>query len=161
MKKTLAVFLAVIMMFSCFALAFGVYAEETTKAENSRVCTCPDCTKEKGNCHCCIYCQYLDKRYLTKCVVLDENGNIDYENSLCCEDCKGIWPCTCGHDCCDPNETVEDFNHDPILTPDQQNKFVMVFQNLIKRFADAFDKLFDAIFEFLRIKDVFPDIEID
>ncbi|MCM1364194.1 MAG: hypothetical protein NC122_07160 [Faecalibacterium sp.] len=160
MKKTLAVILAVMMMFSCFAVSLGVFAEETTAVADECTCGCEDCIAEKGACHCCIYCKYLDKRYLTDCVVVDSKGNIDFENSFCCDECTGIWPCRCGHDCCNTKEVVDKNNGDPILTPGQQQTLTMVFQNIIKRFADAFDSLFQAIFDFLRIGEIFPDIKI-
>lgn len=169
MKKTLAVLLAVMMIFSCCALSFGVFAEETT-AEEAVVCdcTCLNCitvTKDEigptDTCRCCLKCAYLDKRCLTKCVAVDENGNIDFDQPLCCDECTGVWPCMCGHDCCDPNEGPdEDYVEEPIFNQSQQNTIVMVLQNIIMRFSDAFDKIFNTIFEFLRISEVFPDIKI-
>ncbi|MCM1545157.1 MAG: hypothetical protein NC110_07660 [Ruminococcus sp.] len=162
MKKALSVLLAVIMIVSCFALTFGVFAEETTAQSACGVCACgEDCKPVDGKCHCCINCAFLDKRYLTHCVTVDEDGNIVTEAKRCCDKCTGIWPCNCGHDCCNPDEEIrDDVNNEPIFSDSQQNTITRILKNLIKRFSDAFDNIFNAIFEFLRIGEVFPDIKI-
>lgn len=159
MKKALSVVLALVMVFSCFGVIFAS-AEDVDMG----LCKCKKCTKAEG-CHCCIYCPYLDKGYITSCVKFDEEGN----PSFCCADCTGIFPCNCGvdsqgnkkvdHDCCYDNyENIDDGTGLPILTPDQQNTFIQGFQNVLKKVSDIFDSIFNAIFEFLRIKDVFPDL---
>ena len=149
MKKTLAVILSVLMILSSFSLGIGVFAEDRQK-----VCTCEDCTKIENGCHCCVYCPYLDKTYLTSCVQ-DEKGN--FVESFCCGECTGIWPCHCGHPCCDPNEDPGK-GDGPIFTPSEQEDIVRIFQNIIGKIAAVFDKLFDALFEFLRLGELFPEL---
>ncbi len=160
MKKTLAVVLAVIMMLSCFTVGFGVFAvdeEEITPVTKAVVCNCTDCVGEtEGKCHCCIACPYLDKRYVTDCVVFNADGTFTF----CCDNCTGIWPCKCGHECCRTDETIDDPAGEPILTPGQQQSVISGFQNLMKIFTSIFDRLFNAVLEFLRIGDAFPDINL-
>lgn len=165
MKKVLSVFLALIMVFSCIGI-ISVSAADATKK-----CTCLDCKKEDG-CHCCIYCEYLDANYVLKCVNVDEDGNYVF----CCDECTGIFPCKCGskfHEYID-EETQEKVTHPlccmnnyeeidmgegtPIFTPDQQDQIVTGFRNVLKTISDIFNRLFDAVYEWLRIGELFPDL---
>lgn len=174
MKKVISVFLALIMIFSCVGVVL-------VSAENNDDCTCGcfNCTNKEG-CHCCIYCEKLDKNYVLSCVTYDENKVPHF----CCDECDGLFPCSCGATaayefeknedgsyklddnynkipkhpmCCINNyESIEDGS--AILTPDQQESFITGFRSILKTIAAVFDELFNRLFEFLRVKDIFPDL---
>lgn len=149
MKKALSVFLATLMILSCFTIGFGVIAADEADPQ----CTCADCTKVPSGCHCCAYCTYLDTTYLCSCAK-DETGK--FKGSFCCGDCNGIWPdCGCECSCCqkDINADPSDSN-EPLIPEKQRETIVKVFQNVIQKIAAVFDMLFDAVFEFLRIDDL-------
>ena len=146
MKKTLSVILAIVMMLSCVAAGFGVFAAD-------KCAYCDDCTGE-ADCTCCIHCPNLDKGRIQSCVKTDENGEYVY----CCADCSGLWPFDCGKTCgcetCNGQSVdVDDGTGDPVLTPEQQEGVITGFQKIIKQIAAVFDRIFNAIFEFLRISD--------
>lgn len=150
MKKALSVFLAVLMILSSLAVGFGVFAADSAKCDKCG----KDCTKVPGTCHCCAACDYIDETYLTSCVK-DADGH--FNGNFCCSKCTGIWPCSCGCSCCD-NFVDKDDDNGPILTPEQQETFINGFRAVLKKVSDVFDKIFDAIFEFLRIGELFPDL---
>ena len=148
MKKTLSVILALVMLMSCCVVAFAADG-----------CDCDDCTKSAG-CHCCIYCPYLNEDYILQCAQVEV---VDGEKQvvLCCAHCTGTWPCSCGLNsncgCATCNGSSLDANDgkgEPLVPEDMQDDFVSGFQKIIKIVADAFNKFFDAIFEFLRINEV-------
>ncbi|MGN0467134.1 MAG: hypothetical protein ACI4GY_00230 [Acutalibacteraceae bacterium] len=151
MKKALSVLLALIMILSSLAVGFGVFAADGYKCEKCG----NDCTHEMGTCHCCAECEYIDETYLTSCVK-DANGH--FQPTYCCSKCTGIWPCSCGCSCCNNYEDVTDDNNGPILNPDQQEQVIKGFQAILKKISDVFDMLFDKLFEFLRIGEIFPDL---
>lgn len=155
MKKALSVFLAVVMMLSVFGACFGAFADYERPVAQ---CTCKN-HNPNGPCHCCVYCPNLDKTYQTSCVkdVVDEEGNV-VAKSFCCSKCTGIFPCSCGCECCNNFEDKDDNNDKPIFNEDQQEQIVNGFQAVLKKVADVFDMLFKAIFDFLRIGDLFPDL---
>lgn len=155
MKKTLSIILAVVMILSTLAVSFVAFAEYTP--DPAPVCTCEE-HAAPGECVCCIYCPNVDKGKILSCCQ-DANGN--FKGSFCCYDCEGLWPCDCGCDCCEASKNVEiDSNGDPIFTEDQQEQIVTGFQKILKVISDAFNKFFDAIFEFLRLGEVLPDANI-
>lgn len=149
MKKALSLFLAVVMILSAFAVSFAVVAEDIAMDS----CTCKNCTRQMNSCRCCAYCPYLDKTVLLSCAK-DESGN--FKGSFCCGDCSGIWPCDChcGCEACENKDPDADSDPQPIIPEAQRKTIVEAFQNAIKKVAAVFDKIFDAIFEFLRIDDL-------
>ena len=152
MKKLLSVILAVLIVVTCSFAAFVVFAEDAAPVDTT--CHCANHNPD-APCHCCVYCPNLDKGYLTSCVQYNENG----EASFCCSKCTGIWPCTCGCDCCNDNYAeIDDGTGLPILTPDQQDAFIGGFQGAMAKVAAVFDRIFNAIMDFLRIEEVFPDL---
>lgn len=149
MKKALSVFLAVVMILTSLAVSFSAFAWSPSPVP---ICGCED--HVAGKCHCCAYCPNLDETYLTSCAK-DASGH--FSGSFCCANCTGIWPCDCGCDCCASQDEPIDSNGDPIFDENQQEQIVDGFQKILKIVSDAFDKFFNAIFEFLRIFDVLPD----
>ena len=147
MKKALSLFLAVLMILSACAVSFGAFAEDKV---DMGACTCKDCTRIMNGCHCCAACPYLDETYLLSCAK-DKNGH--FSGSFCCAQCDGIWPCDCNCSCCQNKDAETDDQGRPILTPQQQKDFIKGFQSVLKKVADVFDMIFDAIFKFLRIDD--------
>ncbi len=147
MKKTLSILLTVLIIALSFTFIAG--AED---------CNCKDHTNDEKGCHCCVYCPNLDTYYLTSCVKnddgslkLNENGTVDF----CCAECTGIAPCACTTcDCCkyENDDTVT--GPDQIFDEEQQEQIIDGFQNILGRIRDFFDKLFDAIFEFLRFDEI-------
>lgn len=160
MKKVISVLLAVVMLFTMGTMAFAVVIEEP---EITDKCTCDDHEASSlGSCHCCVLCPNIDKSWLTSCAK-DKSTDGSYDGSLCCAYCTGIFPCSCGCDCCDPNNTDDGSGSifgpiDDEVVEDAQDDFISGFQKILKRISDVFDKLFDAIFEFLRVDDLLGSI---
>lgn len=173
MKKSISVLLALIMLFSCFSMvASAAYYEGEMVAVGYDVdgsvihqyrvtsdCTCENAAHlNSEECHCCVKCPNLDISYLTKCATENnEDGEIGFDGSVCCEDCTGIWGCNCKCACCgEKDQDLEDNNHNigDIWDEQDQQDFISSFQAILKKISDAFDKFFDAIFAFLRIDEV-------
>lgn len=172
MKKSLSVLLALVMLFGCFSMvASAKYYEGEMVAVKQTIdgfeyqyrvtseCTCENADHFEGkSCHCCVKCPNLDASYLTKCATENNaDGETGFDGTVCCEDCTGIWPCNCLCACCgEKDQDLEDNknNIDDIWGPEEQENFVNGFQAILKKISDAFDKFFDAIFEFLRLDEV-------
>lgn len=145
MKKALSLFLAVLMLFSVCAASMSVVAEEI----DMQYCTCKDCTRIVNGCHCCVQCPYLDETYLLSCAK-GEDGH--YKGSVCCSECSGIWPCECSCTCCEnKDQKPGDDKIEPIIPEQQRETIINAFQNAIKKVAAVFDKIFNAIFTFLKL----------
>lgn len=151
MKKALSIFLALIMILSSIAVGFSVFAADAIVCDKCG----RDCTGVPGTCHCCPQCDYIDETYLTNCIK-DADGH--FVDTFCCSNCTGIWPCQCGCSCCNNYEDIDDDNSGAILNPDQQQAVITGFQAVLKKISDVFDMLFDALFKFLRISELFPDL---
>lgn len=139
MKKVISVFLAALMLMSCFAVASFA----------APVCDCGiGDHKTTGYCTCCPFCPNVDHSYILDCVDL-ETGE------MCCDKCSGMATGDCGCDCstCTTGSS-ENYKPEDIITPEQQENFIDAFQQFIKKISDFFDELFDKIFEFLKIDDV-------
>ncbi|MBE6776464.1 MAG: hypothetical protein E7543_09845 [Ruminococcaceae bacterium] len=169
MKKVLSVLLAVLVVSLSFAFVVG--AEEAVVYP---VCECKDHTNAAEGCHCCVYCDNLDYGYLTHCVkkadgslneyyvlekYVDElTGTETYKNrrviEFCCTDCDGIVPSSCSCGKCEPDTDDSVKAPDQLLTEDQQQQVIDGFQSVLGRIRDFFDKLFNAIFEFLRFDEI-------
>lgn len=178
MKKSLSVLLALVMLFGCFSMVASAkyYEGEMVPVKGAigggyeyqyRVtsdCTCENAAHSNGEkCHCCVKCPNLDISYLTKCATENnENGETGFDGSVCCEDCKGIWPCNCKCVCCgEKDQDLDDNknNFDDFVTEQDKEQFVSGFQAILKKISDAFDAFFDAIFAFLRIDEVLGKTE--
>ncbi len=158
MRKIISVILAVLMLFS--AMAVSVSAADT-------VCRCDDHIAD-STCHCCIYCpENPSFGYVTPCHKEYKDGKYAIkEGVFCCKLCAGFidnnGECGCNCNCCSLNidGTYGDMS-DPIggfwgdvWDEEAQQEFVTGFQAILKRISDVFDKIFDAIFEFLRLDEV-------
>lgn len=143
MKKVISVFLAALMLMACVSVS-GMAADG--------VCNCPEGVHvSEGVCDCCVYCPNPDKSAWNACY--RDNG------AFCCADCDGIYPCGCDcgcKACAAGDQYVEDGdnNMDDYITDQDKENFVDGFQAVLKKISDFFDKIFDAIFEFLRIDEV-------
>lgn len=149
MKKALSLLLAIILVFSALACSFAVFAEEYEMKD----CSCSNCTRIPNSCRCCAYCPYIDKSVLLSCAK-DEDGN--FKGSFCCSECSGIWPCNChcGCEACVDKSQETDPDPEPLIPEAQRKAYVEAFQNAIKKVAAVFDKIFNAIFKFLRIDEL-------
>ena len=162
MKKVISVLLALVMLFTMGTMAFAAVIEDTTVPEEAK-CTCGDAHKVAplNSCHCCVLCPNIDRSYLTSCAK-DTSEDGLYDGSLCCAYCTGIFPCSCGCSCCDPNnkDTSGGILGDgyEIWDDEAQDDFVSGFQKILKRISDVFDKFFDSLFEFLRLDDLLGSI---
>ncbi|MBQ8502905.1 MAG: hypothetical protein IJ491_01355 [Clostridia bacterium] len=156
MKKLTAIFLSVLMLFS----VMGIVASAAT-IPVEEVAVTGQCThehKDDAPCHCCVWCPNIDISYLTSCA---KNSSADgkYDGSLCCYECTGIFPCTCGCSCCAEDNQGEDITDgdnkiDDYWTDEDQDNFVSGFQSILKTISDWFDQVFDMIFEFLKFDEI-------
>ena len=173
MKKSLSVLLALVMLFGCFSMVASakyydgemVPVKETINGLEYQYKVTSECTCENADhfdgkkCHCCVKCPNLDISYLTKCATENnENGEVGFDGTVCCEDCTGItWGCNCGCVCCGEKDQNLDDNKNNIgdfITDEDKQSFVDGFQAILKKISDAFDAFFDAIFAFLKIDKV-------
>lgn len=157
MRKIISVILAVLMLFSVMAVSASAA---------SGVCNCDDHI-ESSACHCCIYCpENPSFAYVTPCHKEYKNGQYVLKDTYCCSDCKGFidnnGQCGCSCSCCalgmdgtigDVTDPIGGYWND-IWDEEAQQSFVDGFQAILKRISDVFDKIFDAIFEFLRLDEV-------
>lgn len=169
MKKIVVVLLSVLMLCGCMAVTAGAESEigaqvpvdedifgYTYQYELLGECTCLD--EHPDECHCCVFCPNLDISYLTSCAKANNPAGVTgFDGTVCCVECTGIWPCDCGCECCkEYNQNLEDLenNINEYWGEEEQENFVDGFQAILKQIRDAFDKFFDAIFEFLRLDEV-------
>lgn len=159
MRKIISVLLVVLMLFSAIAVS-------ATAATADKVCNCDD-HEEKSTCHCCIYCpENPSFAYVTPCHKEYVDGKYQLKDTYCCGDCNGFidnnGQCGCDCTCCTLNSdgTIGDMS-DPIggywndiWDEEAQQNYVNGFQAILKKISDVFDKIFDKIFEFLRLDEV-------
>lgn len=154
MKKTLSLFLAVLMLSTALIVpaSAGIFAPDIREPG---VCVCEDHIKT-GPCHCCIYCENLDNTYVLDCCKKDVVGGEEVW-TFCCAVCNGLWDCECVDcDCCSEKKD-EQLNEgsNAIIPPSAQNSIVSGFQNAMRKIKEVFDNIFNTIFEFLRIDEFF------
>ena len=145
MKKTLSILMSILIIALSFTFLAGAAG-----------CDCKTHTDSEEGCHCCFACDNLDEGYVTSCIKdapRKEDGSYDTAKR-CCNECRGLIPCGCGCDCCAADANGENTNNGQILTPDQQEQVVDGFQSVLGRIREFFDKLFNAIFEFLRFDEI-------
>lgn len=157
MRKIISVVLAALMLFSVMAVCVSAVG----------TCNCGPAHVGGNNCLCCVYCDGLPQGRIVSCAKM----NADDEYEFCCKNCQGFigrdGKCGCTEDCkcCVLKEdgTTGGSTSDAIggaiedvWGEEQQKSFVESFQAILKKISDAFDKFFDAIFEFLKIDNVIP-----
>lgn len=156
MRKIISVVLVALMLFSVMAFSASAVVG----------CNCGSDHVDSYDCLCCVYCPNLSEARIVSCAKKNEAG----EYTFCCVDCQGFiganGKCGCKKacECCVLNEdgvvgggsntgvfgdTIED-----VWGEKQQNNFVESFQAILKKISDAFDRFFNAIFEFLKIDNV-------
>lgn len=149
MRKIISVLLVALMLFSVMAVSASAV-----------VCNCGRHNyDDPNNCYCCVDCPALDVTSLRLgCAVI-----VGDHYETCCDNCKGFttgYACNCGCGCSyckvTSSGTSSDLSDlkDQIWGEEQQNNFVDGFQAVLKKISDAFDKFFDAIFEFLRLDEI-------
>ncbi len=156
MRKIVSIVLAVLMLFSVMAVSASAEV------------VCCDNHKAEGNCHCCINCPKLTLGYVTPCAKEYRDGEYVIKDEFCCTACKGVidnnLKCGCKCDCCVLNDDGT-IGLDGTLFGDLWNEwwdeeaqgaFVDGFQGVLARIAAVFDRIFDAIFEFLRLDEILP-----
>lgn len=161
MRKIISVILAALMLFSVMAVSASAAGG---------VCNCDDHVAD-STCHCCIYCpENPSYAYVTPCHKTYDTSKGQYvlTDTYCCGACKGFidnnGKCGCNCDCCTLgiDGSMGDLSNpiggkwEEIWDEDAQQSFVDGFQAILKRISDVFDKIFDAIFEFLRLDEVLP-----
>ena len=159
MRKIISVILAALMLFSVMAVSASAAGG---------VCNCDDHVAD-STCHCCVYCpENPSFAYVTPCHKEYKNGKYVLKDTYCCSDCRGMinnnGECGCACDCCTLNgDGTIGISKTPIAgdwadvwDEEAQQSFIDGFQAILKRISDVFDKIFDAIFEFLRLDDVLP-----
>lgn len=156
MRKIISVVLATLMLFSVMAVSVSA----------AGVCDCGAGEyQHDNNCLCCIYCPGLPQGRIVSCA-----EKVGDEYKFCCGDCQGFigkdGKCGCDAECvcCVLNDdgttggttdlgpiggAVED-----VWGEEEQENFVNGFQAVLKKISDAFDRFFNAIFEFLRLDEV-------
>ncbi len=147
MKKALSILMSILIIALSFTFIAGA------------VDACPECLSKEHKaekCGCCFYCPNLDTALLVPC--LREGNGVKLENgevAFCCHECDGWYPCDCDCECCPKSASdFENSNNNQILTPEQQEQVIDGFQSVLARIREFFDKLFDAIFEFLRFDEI-------
>ena len=155
MRKIISVVLAALMLFSVMAISASAEA----------ACTCGPAHVDSYDCLCCVYCPDMPQGRIVSCA----KKNADGEYTFCCVDCQGFLGTdgTCGCKeactCCvlEEDGTIGGSTSDAIggaiedvWGEKQQNSFVESFQAVLKKISDAFDRFFNAIFEFLKIDNV-------
>ena len=128
--------------------------------------TCDDHV-DKSTCHCCIYCpENPSFAYVTPCHKGYADGGYYLLDSTCCKDCNGFidnkGKCGCSCSCCTLNTdgSMGDLSNpiggvwEEIWDEEAQEEYVSGFQAVLKRISDVFDKIFNAIFEFLRLDEI-------
>ena len=153
MKKTLAILLAVIMLLASFAISFAVFADEPVDP------ICSACGKQhtstvRGSCTCCLRCPYLD---LSKVVACHKDNN-GVTSSYCCGNCTGFYGCTCGQnpDCgcrfCNGTGVEQETDVKPIVPEQTQIHIKELFQTIMHKISEVFDRIFEAAFAVLNVK---------
>ena len=146
MRKIISVLLVTLMLFS-------VVAVSVSAADG---CGCTSHIEDR-DCRCCINCPTLPKEIVKSCAK-DANGNIT--GNRCCASCAGYLQknagCGCSCSCCGKDAGANDgsFDLSGVVTEKDKQNFVDTFQAILGKISAAFDRFFDAIFEFLRLDDI-------
>ena len=152
MKKTLSVMLAVLMLLATFTVGFAAFAEDTCE-----FCGKPHTSTEAGSCTCCLYCQYLDTTKVAGCAKYNGQVIVD-ENGRCCANCTGFFDCTCGttNNCncpyCSGTGVAPEKELEPIFSENTQEYIKNLFQQILGKIAEVFDRIFEVAFAVFNVK---------
>lgn len=150
MKKTLSVLLAALMLLATLTVGFAVFAEESAVCE---FCNKPHTSTENGKCDCCVNCPYLDLSKVVACAK-DEHGV--KLGSFCCANCTGFYDCTCGKTCkctyCTGTGDAPETELKPVIPEQTQDYIKELFQNIIHKISEVFDRIFEVAFAIFNIK---------
>ena len=151
MKKTLSVLLAVLLLFATFAVGFAVFADDADLTVCRGNCGKPH-SATPGTCTCCLNCQNLDMSKVVACAK-DENG---VKNQFCCANCTGFYDCTCGQTCgckfCSGKGDAPETNLEPVISEQTQTRIKDIFQSVIQKISEVFDRIFEVAFAIFNVK---------
>ena len=151
MKKTLSILLAVLMLLATFTIGFAVLAEGDSTA-------CPaGCGKPHStvasSCSCCLNCPNLD---LSKVAACAKDSNGVKKDGFCCANCTGFYDCTCGKNCnckfCQGTGDSEETEMKPVIPEQTQVHIKELFQTIIHKISEVFDRIFEAAFAIFNVK---------
>ncbi|MCQ2462564.1 MAG: hypothetical protein MJ177_04065 [Clostridia bacterium] len=155
MKKIISILLAVLMLAATITCACVAFADE-----GDYTCHCESCLKN-ADCKCCVYCPYTSK--VIACV--QKHGGENGEAVFCCEACTGFLGCRCGEgvslcdcDACKLSNQTGEYPYSgqtQLIDSETQKDLIKIFRSVLEKLSEIFDKLFDAINEFLRIDEFF------
>ena len=131
MKKTLSILMSILII----ALSFTFMASAAGHPCDNHV------VDPEIGCNCCFECPNLNVDYVTSCIKDAAAGGDYVFSKRCCTECRGLIPCNVP-------------GNGQILSPEQQETFIEVFQDVLARVREFFDNFFDMIFEFLRFDEI-------
>ena len=146
MRKIISVILVALMLFSVVAIS-----------ASAALCECGN-HKVVGRdeyCNCCINCPNLNTSLLFGCAT-QVNGKIVPCCSACVGFSTGVKKCNCVCDCdfCRDINDGYDPDADSGVFDDfiQEDNTTSVFQGILRRLSDVFDRIFGILFGILGIK---------
>jgi len=149
MKKTLSVLLAVLMLLAALTAGFAVFADEATPCPGN----CGKPHNATGTCSCCLNCPNLD---MSKVVACAKNAEGVKTEGFCCANCTGFYNCTCGKTCgcvyCTGTGNAPESEPKPIVPEQTQNYIKELFQNIIHKISEVFDRMFEVAFAIFNVK---------
>lgn len=159
MKKFLAILLAAILLLTSFAVTFAVFADGDEVTEPDPVCEyCHQnhTSTVQGKCTCCFSCKYLDFEKVSRCS--KDATHVFPPEQRCCSHCTGWYNCTCSmyEDCncqyCNNQGNPPPTTMGPVVPEDTQIHIKDIFQNIMKKISEVFDRMFEVAFAIFNIK---------
>ena len=78
------------------------------------------------------------------------------DGGFCCANCTGFYDCTCGKTCkcefCQGTGDAADSEMKPIIPEQTQDYIKSLFQNIIHKISEVFDRMFEVAFAIFNIK---------
>lgn len=154
MKKTIAVLLAAIMLLASLAVCFAAFADDVN-ADTCIYCGNKHSSTNERQCTCCLSCPYLDLEKVAGC---RKNANGVTNENPCCDQCTGFYDCTCGtrEGCtckfCNGKGDEPQPEMKPVIDEQSQLHIREIFQSIIKKISEVFDRMFEVAFAVFNIK---------
>ena len=152
MKKSLSILLAVLLVFATLAVGFAAFAESDDPSVCRGNCGKPH-SATPSSCTCCLNCQNLDMSKVSACAK-DADGV--KKDGFCCANCTGFYDCTCGKTCkckfCQGTGDAEETELKPVIPETTQNYIKDLFQSIIHKISEVFDRMFEVAFAIFNIK---------